>query len=104
MGLSASKGGSKLSAYCLRPAMEQGQDGMEGHVPSPFSPALSHARSGRTEPRKEHSLERAEALVKGEIILRDLKISQEKRSLLKSPRDKVRGGGVPPTQGGQQPM
>ena len=95
------KWGLQLSAFCLRPVMEQGQDGMEGHIPSPFLLLFhTHACSGRTELRKEHSLERAEALLNGEIILRDLKISQKKRSLLQAPRDKVRGGGAPPTQGG----
>lgn len=73
----------------------------------PFSlfPVLSHVHthSGRTELRKEPSLE-GEAPLQGQIILRNLKISQKSRSLPRGPGDEFREGGTPPTQGCQQPM
>lgn len=49
----------------------------------PFTPTYTRActHSGRTESRKEHSLEGKEALLKGQIITRDLKVRQKKEAL-----------------------
>lgn len=58
---------------------------------------------GEQNSRKEHSLGGGEALLKGQIILRDLKVSQKKEAF-QGVLGQVIGSRIPETQGGQWPM